>query len=71
MTIAEAQEKYIGKRVIVAEGPNNPSAGGICTYIGPNEMLNWPLQITVDRMPLVIDSLDQVSLAPEPWSINK
>lgn len=71
MTVQEAQEKFTGKRVRVKKGPKNPEVCGNCYYVGPNEVLNWPLQITVDRMPLTIDSLDQISLEPEPWSIKK
>lgn len=71
MTIAEAQETFLNKRVRVKKGPKNPEVCGICQFVGPNKVLNWPLQITIDRMPLTIDSLNQISLEPEPWSIKQ
>lgn len=71
MTLEEAQAKYMGQRVLVKKGSKNPEVGGLCFFLGPNEKLNWPLQITVGGLPLTIDSLDQISLMPPPWTIGK
>jgi hypothetical protein len=72
MTIEEAQNKYLNKRVLVKKGIKNPNeVGGICEFLGPNQYLKIPLQITVDRLPITLESLDQISLMAEPWTIGK
>jgi len=71
MTIEEARDKYLNKRVDVAKGSKNPSVGGVCDFLGPNEYLKIPLQITVDRMPLTLDSLEQISLQKPIWSVGR
>ena len=60
MTLEQAQQ-LIGKRVIVENAVNGKSIGGILEFVGPNTMLNWPLQVTVDRMPIQIENLNQIS----------
>lgn len=64
MTNEEAQLKYLGKKVSVKIGKTEYV--GICKFIGKPELLSWPLQITIDRMPLQIDSLNQVSEYKKP-----
>jgi hypothetical protein len=61
MTIQEAQELFTGKRVEVFI-EKYKSVAGECSFIGVNEFLNWPLQITIDRMPIVLNNLNQVKL---------
>ena len=71
MTIEEAQNKYMGKRVLVKKGIKNPNeVGGICEFLGTNKYLNIPLQITIGRLPITLESLDQISLMAEPWTVK-
>lgn len=71
MTIEEARAKYLNKRVLVKKGVQNPhEVGGICELLGPNEYLNIPLQITVGRLPITLESLSQIELMPEPWTVK-
>lgn len=55
MTLNQAKD-LIGQRVQVGE------VVGILTYVGPNEALEWNLQVTVDRMPIQIDNLDEIKI---------
>ena len=63
---------FIGKRVIVRapigrdeKGKSNKKMiefGGMCDYIGPNPHLKYDLVIIVNRMPVELQSIDQVKL---------
>ena len=35
---------------------------GTVYFIGANEFLGWPLQVTIDRTPIQLDSLKQIEL---------
>jgi hypothetical protein len=35
---------------------------GYCSYLGPNPLLDWDLQVTIARMPIQIRSLDEVTI---------
>lgn len=70
MTIQDAQNLYINKIVKVKNAVDGSDIVGMCTFIGHNEMINWPLQITVDRMPIKLDSLEQVSLVTTRSRLN-
>ena len=39
----------------------NSDICGVLQFVGENKMLNWKLQVTVDRMPIQINSLEQIS----------
>lgn len=62
MTIEEANIKFLNKNVLVSDAINGKSVGGKCTFVGINEFLGNRLQITVDRLPVKIKSLDQIKL---------
>lgn len=62
MTIEEANIKFLNKIVLVSDAIDKKPVGGLCEYIGINEYLKWGLQITVDRTPIQIKSLDQIQL---------
>lgn len=34
---------------------------GVCTHLGPNQHLNEPIWAVVDRMPVSLNSLDQIN----------
>jgi hypothetical protein len=36
------------------------SIRGVCTFIGPNELLGIPLQITIDRMPIELNHINDI-----------
>lgn len=55
MTLDQAKE-LIGKRVCV----NNIC--GVLQFVGPNEFLGWELQVTVNRMPIKINSLEEIKI---------
>ena len=38
---------------------------GICEYVGPNKHLGYELQITVGRMPIEINSINDIKLIEE------
>ena len=62
MTLQDAHT-LIGKRVLIKNAfPNShPSdVGGELQYVGSNDALKWKLQVTVNRMPVQINSLDQI-----------
>lgn len=40
----------------------NTTVAGICSYLGPNEILGLPLHITVDRLPTEVCSLFDIEL---------
>jgi len=61
MNLEQAKKLFLNKNVIVRL-PNGKTVGGLLTFLGPNEYLNWPLQATVARGPFQIDSLDDISL---------
>lgn len=51
----------IGKEVILLDDEmNNILAAGILSFIGENKMINWDLQVTINRTPYKIKSKDQV-----------
>lgn len=62
MTIQEAQKVYLNKRVRVTNIINTSVIIGKCDYIGMNEILNSKFQITINRMSITLNSLQQVSL---------
>lgn len=37
-------------------------ATGICTFVGENKWLNWPLQVTINRTPFQIRSLKDIKV---------
>lgn len=63
-------DHLIGKRVIISTpsgrdnaGKSNGSkvqVGGICSYVGPNELLDIPLVITLNRTPFVITDMKDI-----------
>jgi hypothetical protein len=65
-------QHIVGKRVRVKDcvevnyGTNHGKIKvdviGEVTYIGSNKYLGWPLQITVGRTPLQLESLKQIEL---------
>ena len=67
-------QRFIGQRVIVTAPIGRDNFGrrdgsmirfaGECESLGPNELLGYPLQICVGRMPVQIQSLSQIQLAP-------
>lgn len=69
--------EFIGKRVRVKNcikpcySDSYRDVVGNCTFFGPNKELGWDLQITVDRTPLKINNINQVSLEPEQTSLFK
>ena len=58
MTLEEAQ-LLIGKRVTIKDENGKDFIGGVLQWVGINDYL-WGLQVTVDRMPMAIKSLDQI-----------
>ena len=36
--------------------------GGIIDYLGPNNYLGWPLQITIDRCPYEMDKVTDMRI---------
>lgn len=38
------------------------TVSGLCTFVGKNEILSWPFQITIDRCPFQIRSLQDVKI---------
>jgi hypothetical protein len=35
---------------------------GKCEFIGPNLMLDWPLQVTIDRTPYTVDHITDIEI---------
>lgn len=35
---------------------------GLCTFIGKNEILSWPLQVTVSRCPYEIRDINDIQI---------
>jgi hypothetical protein len=69
--MVDLENKFLYKRVVVSnvKFPNKKNESkieGICTFIGKNPTLN-KIQITVERMPIFLDSYDQVELAKEKY----
>jgi len=67
MTLSQAQQ-LIGKRVIIKNvfhGKHTSEVGGILNFVGPNKLMGNKLQVTVDRLPLFIKSLDQIEELPD------
>jgi hypothetical protein len=54
-TLEQAQS-LIGTRVCVGE------VCGILTFVGPNKVLEWDLQVTVARVPIQIKSLNEIKI---------
>lgn len=66
MTTEEMQFKYMGKTVrVIRATRKGGTVVGPCMYIGPNEHINWPLQITVGRTPIKLRDLSQITLEEE------
>ena len=59
MTLEEAQ-LLIGKRVTIKDENGKDFIGGVLQWVGINDTINWGLQVTVDRCPMAIKSLDQI-----------
>jgi hypothetical protein len=65
-------QRFIGKRVTVTAPIGRDNAGrrngsnvvvaGTCDSLGPNKHLEIPLQIVVDRMPITVNSVNQVQM---------
>ena len=36
--------------------------GGIIEYLGPNEYLGWPLQVTINRCPFELDKITDIQI---------
>lgn len=62
MTIEEANIKFLNKPILISNAIDGKPIGGTCEYIGPNQYLKWDLEVVVDRMPIQINSLDQIRL---------
>jgi hypothetical protein len=63
-------EKFLNKRIRIKNGWDDGTAAvGICTFIGPNEVLNIPLQVNIGRTPLRVKSIKQISFEPEPKKV--
>ncbi|NJO63636.1 MAG: hypothetical protein HC836_37240 [Richelia sp. RM2_1_2] len=71
------QEQFINKRVHVKirsrdkrgkELPHNQNefdiAGGVCTFIGANDLLSIPLQINLNDHPIRVEHVNHITLAP-------
>jgi hypothetical protein len=35
---------------------------GVCTFIGENKILNWPLQVTIDRTPVEVKHINHIKI---------
>ncbi len=64
-------QKFLNKRVEVSTTNRDPYGRksselikicGLCTYIGENKLLGYPLEIIVDRMPIQLNNINQVKL---------
>ena len=44
---------------------------GTCTYIGDNQYLKWDIQVTIDRMPIKINHINDIVLTPTSLRIRK
>lgn len=62
---------FLNKKVIV-KAPGRDENGstsmeiieihGLCTFVGENKILGYPLEIIVDRMPIQLTNINQVKL---------
>lgn len=59
MSLEEAKS-LINKLVVIKKAINNSDVVGILNFVGKNEFLNWELQVTVDRLPIQLNSLEQI-----------
>lgn len=59
MTLEEAK-KLVGQRVVILNAIGSDCIAGELQFVGINENLNWGLQVTVERMPIQVKSLDQI-----------
>jgi len=64
-------QNFLNKRVeVLVLGRNDQGkrsvefvkVAGLCTYIGENKLLGYPLEIIVDRMPIQLSNINQVKL---------
>lgn len=70
MTTEELQQKFLNKRVRAKKATNaKQDVVGILTFIGENEILGWKYACTIDRMPLKLESFDQLELEPQRENI--
>lgn len=60
MNLEEAQS-LVGKLLNCKNAIGTSDITGILTFVGKNEMLDWELQATIGRMPIILRSLDQLS----------
>lgn len=54
------RKKFLNKKVRI-EADKGLFVGDL-QYIGPNEVLGWPLQITIDRLPVQINKIKSIKL---------
>jgi len=75
------QEQFLGKRIAVfVEDRDNQGkiiknkrvqCTGTCTFIGSNPVLEWDLQVTIDGMPVRVQHINDITLAPERTRVKK
>jgi hypothetical protein len=63
---------FIGKRIIVRvpigrddSGKSNgkmTEVAGVCDYTGPNKVLGIPIIAVINRMPIELNSLNQITI---------
>jgi hypothetical protein len=75
------QDQFLNKKITVPI-PERDNSGktipnkfqqctGICSYIGPNNTLNWDIQVTVDGTPIQVKHINDIKLFVEPSPIRK
>lgn len=78
--VRELQDKFMGKLVkIKGAVKNHPARGekgyendldvvGVVNYIGRNDKLGWPLQVTLNRTPYTDISPEDIEILPDDYN---
>lgn len=61
------RKKYMGKKVDITT--DRGRVVGVLNYIGPNVVLGWEMQVTVDRLPFRFQKLISIKVYEEPIKI--